>query len=186
MLESARWSPFVHSTIICSTPPHGVPDSGELANTVLRTLTLPELQTYRSRLIAEFPVYGPLAQWILRSLPKAKDRSNDGGLFPSLRVITNEADRPVFKDTGFTRKLVRLGAPADFSYHAWRHTMSTWLENEGHSEWERGLVLNHSGSGSVTAGYSHGYPLKLKRELLEKWANHVQGLVLPSGVKLFG
>jgi hypothetical protein len=46
--------------------------------------------------------------------------------------------------------------------------VATWLEKQGHSEWERGLVLNHSDSG-VTAGYSHGYPLDRKRELLEKW-----------------
>jgi hypothetical protein len=42
------------------------------------------------------------------------------------------------------------------------------------------LVLNHSGSG-VTAGYLHGHALDLKRELLDKWAKHVEGLVSPSG-----
>jgi len=36
-------------------------------------------------------------------------------------------------------------APADLAYHAWRHTVATWLEDEGASEWERGLVLNHAG-----------------------------------------
>ncbi len=59
--------------------------------------------------------------------------------------------------------------------------LSTWLENEGHSEYERGLVLNHSAYG-VTAGYSHGYPTELKRQLLEKWADHVASIVQPKGV----
>src|SRR5215213_4068012 len=51
-------------------------------------------------------------------------------------------------------------------------------KNEGHSEFERGLVLNHSGSG-VTAGYSHGYGMDLKLALLSKWANHIEALVQP-------
>jgi hypothetical protein len=61
------------------------------------------------------------------------------------------------------------------------HTVATWLQNKGHSEWEVGVVLNHAGGG-VTADYSHGYPLELKRALLTKWADHVQGLVTPAGV----
>ena len=80
-----------------------------------------------------------------------------------------------------TAKLIEHGAPKDFSYHAVRHTVATFLENAGHSEWERGLILNHSGSGSVTAGYSHGYPLDLKRMLLTKWADHVEQLVTREG-----
>ena len=43
-------------------------------------------------------------------------------------------------------------------------------------------MLNHSGSGSVTARYSHGLPLNLKRELLEKWADHIESLISPEGV----
>ena len=52
--------------------------------------------------------------------------------------------------TSLKIKLVRGGAPADFMLHTFRHTVATWLETAGRSEWERGLVLNHSGSG-VTA-----------------------------------
>jgi hypothetical protein len=36
----------------------------------------------------------------------------------------------------------------------------------------------------VTAGYSHGYPLDLKRKLLTEWAEHVEQLVQPEGVTL--
>ena len=58
--------------------------------------------------------------------------------------------------------------------------------NEGISEWERGLVLNHA-EGSVTAGYSHGFATDRKRELLEMWENHVKSLVAPDGVEsLYG
>jgi integrase len=75
-------------------------------------------------------------------------------------------------------------APKDFSFHTCRHTLATWLQTHGHSEWECGLVLNHAGTGSVTAGYSHGYPLKLKMELLTKWSDHVENLVQPEGVSV--
>ena len=44
-------------------------------------------------------------------------------------------------------------------------------------------MLNHSGSG-VTAGYSHGHALDLKRALLCEWAEHVQRLVSPEGAAL--
>jgi hypothetical protein len=45
------------------------------------------------------------------------------------------------------------------------------------------LVLNHSGQG-VTAGYSHGYAQKLKLELFQKWAAHVEALLQPFGAAL--
>jgi integrase len=75
----------------------------------------------------------------------------------------------------------RHGAPKDFKLHTFRHTVATWLKNKGLSTWERGLVLNHSVSG-VTEEYSHGYPVQAKRELLTKWANHLEGLVTAEGV----
>jgi hypothetical protein len=36
----------------------------------------------------------------------------------------------------------------------------------------------------VTAGYSHGHPLELKRKLLEEWSSHVEALVQPEGVTM--
>ncbi len=72
---------------------------------------------------------------------------------------------------------------ADWTYHACRDTISTWLQDQGHSKYERGLVLNHSESG-VTADYSHGYPVELKRQLLEEWADHVAQEVQPKGAVL--
>jgi hypothetical protein len=43
---------------------------------------------------------------------------------------------------------------------------------------DRGLVLNHSSSRG-TAGYSHGYSLDLKLELLTKRAKYIAELVQP-------
>ena len=75
------------------------------------------------------------------------------------------------------------GAPADFQYHAWRHTIATWLQKQGHDEFDRGLILNHAEAG-VTAGYSHSYALERKRDLLEEWSAHVESLVTPEGVTM--
>jgi integrase len=115
----------------------------------------------------------PLAQRIIRGLPRSAGR-----VFPTLLVRHTRAGQPYLIDDRVLHALVQHGAPADLHFHAMRHTLASWLENKGHSEWERGLVLNHAGS-SVTAGYSHGYPLELKRTLLTEWADHVEKLVQP-------
>ena len=124
----------------------------------------------------------PLAARILKGLARS-DSDTDALVFPGLPMRTTPADGQVFIGNPLKHKLVDRGAPADFAFHTWRHTLATFLENAGHSEWERGLVLNHSGSG-VTAGYSHGHPLDLKRALLVKWAEHVERLVQPEGAAL--
>ena len=121
----------------------------------------------------------PLAQRILKGLPQSDER-----VFPSLLIYRTPAQQPWFDSSRLTRRLVAAGAPEDFALHACRHTLATWLQNKGHSEWECGLVLNHSGTGTVTAGYSHGHPLELKLELLTKWADHVEALVQPEGVSV--
>jgi integrase len=108
-----------------------------------------------------------LAQRIIKGIPR---RDNEL-VFPELVA------------TRLKNKLVRLGVPPDFKLHTARHTVATALQNAGHSEWEVGLVLNHAASG-VTAGYSHGYALDRKRELLEEWADNIERLVRGEGVAL--
>jgi integrase len=120
----------------------------------------------------------PLCQRLFKGALK-EDR-----LFPSLPVHRTKGGQRVLHGNDLKLKLVELGAPADFQFHAWRHTIATFLKNAGHSKWERGLVLNHAESG-VTADYSDGgYPVELKLKLLGKWADHVERLVQPSGVAL--
>lgn len=118
----------------------------------------------------------PLAQRILKELPKREDA-------PTLLFPGRKKGEPLDPGSTLTKKLSNLGAPEDFNFHAIRHTVATWLENKGHSEYERGLILNHSASG-VTAGYSHGYSLDLKLQLLTKWADHVERLIATEGVSL--
>ncbi|MBV9751731.1 MAG: integrase arm-type DNA-binding domain-containing protein [Hyphomicrobiales bacterium] len=142
--------------------------------------TTPHELTKSKKKMAKKRVYltplPPLAQRMIRGLPRNGER-----VFPSLPVAAGE--QTSFHGAKLLARLVERGAPSDLAYHAWRHTVATWLENEGASEWERGLVLNHAGSG-VTAGYSHGFAGKLKLELLCRWSDHVERLVQPEGAAL--
>ena len=141
------------------------------------TLWTTPFERTKSRMNSDERVYltplPPLAQRIIMSLPKR----DDDLLFPGR--IDRTTIHPGQK---LKKRLVELGAPEDFTYHAMRHTMGTWLENEGHDEFETGLVLNHSGGVSISSNYRHGFAGKLKLELLTKWADHVEGLVTPKGV----
>ena len=117
----------------------------------------------------------PLAERILKPiLPKD---GAEAWIFPGAHKGV-----PIWPGSPLQRKLVKAGAPADVAFHTVRHTIATWLQTKGHSEHEVALVLNHA-KGGVTAGYSHGYPLDLKLVLLTEWADHVEHLVMPKGVK---
>jgi integrase len=121
----------------------------------------------------------PLAQRILKRVPRRKD----GLVFPSLRTHHTRSGQRYLDDSKLLRTLIRNGAPEDLHFHTLRHTLATYLQNVGHSEWEVGLILNHS-SSNVTAGYSHGYPVELKKSLLLKWSSHVEELVQPEGARV--
>lgn len=117
-----------------------------------------------------------LAQRILMGLI-----NGDGDrVFPTLPIYSTAAGRQWFDSNRLIKRLTKHGAPQDFTFHACRHTLATWLHERGHSDWECGLVLNHSSTGSVTgAHYLHSTALELKAKPLTKWAEHVEGLTQP-------
>lgn len=126
-----------------------------------------------------------LAQRVIKGLP----RLDDDLVFPGREVANPTAAgkkplrKPLAPGTVLKAKIRKNSGVADWTYHACRDTVSTWLQDQGHSRYERGLVLNHA-EGGVTADYSHGYPVALKRDLLEKWADHIAELVQPEGAVL--
>ena len=111
---------------------------------------------------------------MLKRLPKLDEDLIFPGQIPG---------KPMVPTSGLRYRVREHSGVKDWTYHVCRDTVATWLKDQGHSEYERGLILNHSES-SVTADYSHGYPVDLKRELLEKWARHVETLVQPEGAVL--
>ncbi len=116
-----------------------------------------------------------LAQRVIKGLP----RLDDDLVFPG-----RDEGKPFVPGWVLRNELRRVSSVKDFTFHPCRDTVSTWLQDKGYSEHERALVLNHAGGGTVTGDYSHGYPIQLKRQLLEEWAAHVAKVVQPEGAVL--
>ncbi len=142
--------------------------------------TIPFERT-KSKLTAKERVYlvpiPPLAARVLKTLRK-KD-SDEPLVFPG-----RHKKKPIHPSSPLMRKVRKASGVEDWIPHNHRRTITTWMQNEGASEYERGLVLNHAGSGSVTDAYSHGYSLDLKRQWIERWAGHVEGVVVGDGVSV--
>jgi integrase len=118
----------------------------------------------------------PLARRIIKSI-LPKEGAASGWVFPGARGA------PLSPTGKLTKQLVAVGAPADFNYHCVRHTMETWFQVEGYDPYDLKLVLNHTTTSGATTNYAHGYALERKRKLMETWADYVEGLVMPQGVK---
>jgi integrase len=100
------------------------------------------------------------AQRVLKRLPKSDDR-----VFPAFEP----------KDY-VIRKLVLAGGP-DGDFHCWRHTVATWLQEQGYSAEDCALVLKLGYAGVVNTRFRHSSLLARKRELLDQWAKHIERIV---------
>ena len=126
-----------------------------------------------------------LAQRVIKGLPRLDENLVFPGRDPGRTKGGGKQKprKPLVPGMALKAKVREKSKVADWTYHACRDTIATWLQDQGHSKYERGLVLNHSEVG-VTADYSHGYPVELKRALLEEWADHVAQEVQPKGAVL--
>ncbi len=120
-----------------------------------------------------------LAQRIIKGLP----RLDNDLVFPGREAGRKAPRKPLVPGMSIKAKVRENSGVADWTYHACRDTIVTWLQDQGHSKYERGLVLNHS-EGGVTADYSHGYSVDLKRQLLDRWADHFAQTIQPKGAVL--
>jgi integrase len=118
----------------------------------------------------------PLARRVLLPLLKG-----EGDLvFPS----ATHKSVPMDCGTPLSKKVREASGVGDWYQHAHRDTIATWLQNQGHDKYDRALVLQHAGAGTVTDDYSHGYSLERARGLLEKWSDHVASVAAPKGAEL--
>ena len=126
-----------------------------------------------------------LAQRVIKGLPRLDDDLVFPGRDPGRPKGGGKQKprKPLVPRTALKAKVREKSKVADWTYHACRDTIATWFQDQGHSKYERGLVLNHA-EGGVTADYSHSYSIELKRELMEKWADHVAQEVQPKGAVL--
>jgi len=148
-------------------------DNSEIVQTIDVWITPPErVKQSKRREQTEKRVYqrplSPLALDILRKLRQQLQKAGDEG---------DEIFKGVSTGRPMLRKLTKLGAPDIFKehsdYHAWRHTVATWLQDQGYSKDECGLILQHAATGGATPGYMHGFAIKLTQRMLNEWADHV-------------
>jgi integrase len=84
---------------------------------------------------------------------------------------------PAFEPKDYViRKLVLAGGP-DGDFHCWRHTVATWLQEQGYSAEDCALVLKLGYAGVVNTRFRHSSLLARKRELLDQWAKHIERIV---------
>ncbi len=83
----------------------------------------------------------------------------------------------------FSEQVKQLSGIDDFFVHAIRHTVETKLAELKVPEHIRDRLLDHAPSRGAGAGYDHFEYLDEKRAAMEQWADHIEGLVAPQGVK---
>ena len=103
-----------------------------------------------------------LAQRVLKRLPKTDDR-----VFPAF-------EPKVY----VIRKLVLAGGP-DGDFHRWRHTIATWLQGQGYSEGDCGVVAQSRArkgprSKIPKAGPLPGWTERLRCRAVKSKAGHPQ------------
>lgn len=138
--------------------------------------TVPDDLTKRNKLAAPRTYRVPLpdaARKILLKLGQRRDGKGRARIFWSFPISWTEGERPSFESQTLKKHLKANGAPPGYRPHDHRHTLATWLENNSHDLYDRGLALNHT-QGGVTAGYSHGFPHQRKKAVLDAWAAHVE------------
>jgi integrase len=119
-----------------------------------------------------------LAQRILIGL-KPKDVKADNQVFPSPQGGKNGVMHVASRLQGRVQKLTGI---EDFFPHAIRHTVETRLAELRVPPHVRDLLLDHAPTRGSGKDYDHWEYRDEKSEAMEKWAGHVEGLVVPEGV----
>lgn len=93
-------------------------------------------------------------------------------LFPNLR-----SPNACMTGTTINRVLERLGFAGEFSGHGFRSTASTFLHELGYDEKMIDRQLAHAERNKTKASYNHAEYLPRRREMMQAWADWVDGLV---------
>jgi integrase len=119
-----------------------------------------------------------LAQRILLGL-KPRDAQPDHFVFPSEKGPTSHK---YFGDK-FAKRVEKLSGIEDVYPHACRHTVETKLAKLKVEPHIRDLYLDHAPNRGSGKGYDHYKYEPQLRETAELWANYIEKLVMPEGVK---
>jgi integrase len=119
-----------------------------------------------------------LAQRILVG-QKPKDAKPDDYVFPS-----PSKKGIMLVNARFQGRVQKLTGIEDFFPHAIRHTVETKLAELRVPTHLRDLLLDHAPTRGSGKGYDHWEYQDEKREAMELWADHVEHLVVPVGMKV--
>lgn len=115
----------------------------------------------------------PLARQVIAILEDLRPLTGNGKyLFPSIRTTA----RPMSENT-INVALRRIGyAKEDFTGHGFRAMASTLLNEQG---WNRDAIerqLAHGERDKVRAAYNRAAFLPERREMMQAWADYLEGL----------
>jgi integrase len=129
----------------------------------------------RNKLMHAIPL-PKLAQRILLGI-KPKDAKPEDFVFPNPK--TQEGDGI---NNNLYDRVRRLSGVKDFKPHALRHTVETGMAKIRIKQHMRDMLLDHSSKRGSGKDYDHHEYLEEMLEALEKWANHIEEVVMPEGV----
>lgn len=120
-----------------------------------------------------------LAQRVIAPLrPNSDDSQASPFVFPGRKIGSHiDAGSP------FREAVRRESGIADFITHALRHTLETRLAELKVPPHVRDAALDHVPMRGSGASYDHWSYTPEIREALEKWADHIEGLVTPPGAR---
>lgn len=109
----------------------------------------------------------PLSRQALDVIDCAKPYARDGYLFPSVR-------KGVISDATMSRLMERRGM--DARPHGFRSSFRTWCSEAVNAPWEIAeTCLAHSTGGKVERSYKRTDFLEQRRDLMQRWADFVDG-----------
>jgi len=112
----------------------------------------------------------PLCKQAVALLRELKQYSHGNYLFSSIRTTT----RPMSENT-INAALAQLGYKNRMVGHGWRSSFSSLMNQQGFSADAIELQLAHSLKG-VRSRYNRGDYLEERRELMQHWADYLDGL----------
>ena len=162
-------------------------DDGSITHLALRLLILTGVRSYPLRHLHERQISGdiwtipaeamkgrkgattdfrvPLSAEALRVVDQARRHARDGFLFPSVR-------KGVISDATMARLMERRGMLE--RPHGFRSSLRDWLAEATNAPHEVAeACLGHKTDGVVVRSYRRTDFLEQRRDLLERWANHV-------------
>ena len=91
-------------------------------------------------------------------------------------AFTNPTTGAPISDGAAQRLKIRNGLHEEITWHGWRHTASTLLNEQGFNHDHIELQLSHVDKNTVRGTYNHAQYLDARRHMLQRWADYLDGL----------